>query len=103
MSAVTNNSRQVTELLMRDIRKKSDHRILFRRLGVCACDVTSDDGMYQLDLFTDYEKLDRENKLHAALLDVRTKYGANALVKGLNLLDGATTIERNRQIGGHKA
>ncbi len=101
--AVTNNARSVTELLMQDIRKKSDHRILFRRLGVCACNVTCDEGVYQMDLFTDYELLDKENKLHAALLDVRARYGANALVKGLNLLDGATTIERNRQIGGHKA
>ncbi len=102
-SAVTNNPRQITDLLMRDIRKKSDHRILFRRLGVCACDVTNDDGVYQLDLFTDYDRLDKEKRLHAALLDVRTRYGANALIKGLNLLEGATTIERNRQIGGHKA
>ena len=88
---------------MRDVIKKSDHRILFRRLGVCACDVRSDEGMYQMDLFTDYDALDKKKKLHAALLEVRTKYGANALLKGLNFKEGATTIERNKQIGGHRA
>lgn len=103
LSAVTNNSRLVTEAVMPDIIKKSDHRILFRRLGVCACDVKNDEGMYQMDLFTDYDALDKEKKLHAALLDVRTRYGANSLVKGLNLLEGATTISRNTQIGGHRA
>ncbi|SFG70446.1 DinB/UmuC family translesion DNA polymerase [Oribacterium sp. WCC10] len=99
----TNVSKLVTELIMQDVRKKSDHRILFRRLGVCACDVKNDGGMYQMDLFTDYEVLNKERQIHAALLDVRTKYGSNAMLKGMNLLDGATTIERNNQIGGHKA
>ncbi|MCR5330677.1 MAG: DNA methylase [Lachnospiraceae bacterium] len=103
LSAPTNISNLVTEPVMRDVIKKSDHRILFRRLGVCACDVRSDEGMYQMDLFTDYDALDKEKKLHAALLEVRTKYGANALLKGLNFMEGATTIERNRQIGGHRA
>ncbi len=103
LSSATNNSRIVTGFLMQDIKKKSDHRILFRRLGVCACDVETDDGMYQMDLFTDYDALNKEKQLHAALLDVRARYGGNALVRGLNLLDGATTIERNNQIGGHRA
>ncbi|SFG21978.1 Y-family DNA polymerase [Oribacterium sp. WCC10] len=103
LSTATNVSKLITEPIMQDVRKKSDHRILFRRLGVCACDVKSDSGMYQMDLFTDYETLNKERQIHAALLDVRTKYGANAMLKGLNLLDGATTIERNNQIGGHKA
>ena len=61
------------------------------------------EGIYQLDLFTDYEALSREKQLHAALLEVRTKYGANALLKGLNLLEGATTKMRNEQIGEHRA
>ncbi len=103
LSSATNNSRIVSGILMQDIKNKSDHRILFRRLGVCACDVETDSGMYQMDLFTDYDALNKEKQLHAALLDVRTRYGGNALVRGLNLLDGATTIERNNQIGGHRA
>ena len=101
--SATNISSQVSELIMQDVKKKSDHRLLFRRLGICACDVKSDDGMYQMDLFTDYDALNKERQLYAALLEVRTKYGANALLKGMNLMEGATTIERNQQIGGHRA
>ena len=103
LSAATNTATIITERIMQDVDKKSDHRILLRRLGVCACDVVSDDGMYQLDLFTDYDALNKEKLLHAALLEVRTKYGANALLKGINLLDVATAKMRNEQIGGHRA
>lgn len=99
----SNSAKVITEKIMQDVDKKSDHRILLRRLGVCACDVTSDEGMYQMDLFTDYDALNREKQLHAALLEVRTKYGANALLKGINLFDAATTKMRNEQIGGHRA
>ena len=103
LGAATNSAREVSPLILQDVKKKSDHRILFRRLGVCACDVTTDEGIYQMDLFTDYEAMDKEKKLQAALLEVRTRYGANALLKGMNLMEGATTIERNQQIGGHRA
>ncbi len=99
----TNTAKLVTERIMADVDRKSDHRILLRRLGVCACDVSCDEGMYQMDLFTDYELLDKEKKIHAALLEVRTRYGANAVLKGMNLLEGATTKMRNEQIGGHRA
>jgi len=68
----------------------------------------------QLDLFTDYEAqekakqaedaaLEKETRRQKALLNIRDKYGKNAVVRGLNLQDGATAIERNAQIGGHKA
>ena len=56
-----------------------------------------------MDLFTDYDALNKENQLHGALLTVRNRYGANAMLKGINFLDGATTRERNMQIGGHRA
>ena len=52
---------------------------------------------------TDEEKLERERKLQQAMIDVKNRYGKNAMVKGMNLQEGATTMERNRQIGGHKA
>ena len=64
---------------------------------------TSDDGIYQLDLFTDYEALKREKAIQGAMLEIRQRYGKNAVVKGLNMLEGATTMERNMQIGGHKS
>ena len=68
----------------------------------------------QLDFFTDYDKLEREQderrealekerRLQKAVLQLHKKYGKNAVVKGMDLLDGAMTIERNGQVGGHKA
>lgn len=68
----------------------------------------------QLDLFTDYEAerarraaedtaLERERRIQQAVLSIRRMYGKNAILKGRNLEDGATTMDRNRQIGGHKA
>ena len=98
----TNSSKLITDAIMQDVKKKCDHRILFRRLGICACNVQDDEGIYQLDLFTDYDALNKEKQIHAALLEVRTRYGANAILKGTNFLEGATTRERNEQIGGHK-
>lgn len=99
----TNSSKEVTEVLTADFDRKADHRLLYRKLGVCACNVYSDMGIYQLNLFTDYEKLEKERHIQKALSEIRLKYGANAILKGISFLDGATTKERNTQIGGHQA
>lgn len=99
----TSSPREVTRLLAADFDKKADHRLLYRRLGVCACEVMDDNGMYQLSLFTDHDREDKERRLHAAMLEIRARYGSNAVIKAINLLEGATTIERNTQIGGHRA
>lgn len=72
------------------------------------------DAYEQMDLFTDYESaareqeerdkaLDKERRLQEAMLAVKKKYGKNAMLKGMNLREGATARERNQQIGGHKA
>ena len=68
----------------------------------------------QMDLFTDYEALEKEKeaqkemlekekRMQQAILEIRQRYGKNAIIKGMNLEEGATALERNRQIGGHKA
>ena len=68
----------------------------------------------QLDLFTDYEAqrkkqeeeevaLDREKRMQEAMLSIKKKFGKNAVLKGMNLQEGATAKDRNKQIGGHKA
>ena len=49
------------------------------------------------------EEEERENRLQKAVLDIKDKYGKNAVLKGMNLQKGATTKERNLQIGGHKS
>lgn len=106
-----------TELFDRII----DRNLLVRRLNITANHVLfeadapkPDDGWEQLDLFTDVAareerrrreraELERERKIQRAMLDIKKKYGKNAILKGMNLEEGATAMERNRQIGGHKA
>lgn len=94
--------------------------LLVRRVTIAANHVVEDDTscdtqtFEQLDLFTDYEalekqrqeknaKLQREKQIQLAMLSIKKKYGKNAILKGINLEDGAMTKERNNQIGGHKA
>ena len=48
-------------------------------------------------------RMEKERKIQEAMLSVKKKYGKNAILKGMNLEEGAMTIERNNQIGGHKA
>ena len=64
----------------------------------------------QLSLFTDFEKeemekqkLEKERKMQEAMLSIKKRFGKNAVLKGMNLEEGATAKERNNQIGGHKA
>lgn len=68
----------------------------------------------QLDLFADAEKIqaeqvqetiseEKERSIQQAMLDIKKKFGKNAILKGMNLSEGATTIERNGQVGGHRA
>ena len=99
----TNSAKSVAEALAAQFDAKTGHELLYRRLGVCANDVTKDDGIYQFDLFTDYDALERESRIQGAMHEVRAKFGKNALFTGKNLRKGATTLERNLQIGGHRA
>lgn len=62
-----------------------------------------DETYQQYDLFCDPEELERERKMQKAMLDIKKKFGKNAVLKGMNLVEGATTMKRNGQIGGHKA
>ena len=99
----TNSKRLILERLVPSFEKQVDHRLLVRRLNISANEVEYDDGSCQMDLFTDFDALEKERKLQQAMLEVRRKFGMNAIVRGMNLLEGATTIQRNMQIGGHRA
>ena len=99
----TNALSMIAPAVLASFDAKTDHALLFRRLGICAADVRTDDSSFQLDLFTDCAALEKERRREAAILEVRKKYGANALLRGLNFQEGATAIERNTQIGGHRA
>ena len=78
-----------------------DHQLYVRRLGVAANDTHNE--CLQLDMFTDYEALENDEKVQRVILSIRRKYGSTARLKGMNYLDGATARERNTQIGGHRA
>ena len=97
-----------------------NRKLLVRRLSlsanriVSASSVSVGETYEQMDLFTDYEALqkereekerilEREQKMQKAVLEIQKKFGKNAILKGINLEEGATAVERNQQIGGHKA
>ena len=97
----TSSTREIMEALLYAFDSKVDHRLLIRRLGVVAGNLQ--EGGEQLDFFTDYAAREREARLQRTLLEVRRKYSTpKALIKGKNMLEGATAIERSQQIGGHK-
>ena len=99
----TNSVSTIAPRVLADFERKTDHRLLVRRLGVCADSVRRDDGFVQLNLFVDDQALEREKRLQGVLGQLRSKYGANAVFTAKNLLEGATQLERSRQIGGHRA
>lgn len=123
-SANLNRQTSSTQIIMDAVMDLYDRiinpNLLIRRVTIAAnhlvdeSQVKEAEQFEQLDLFTDYtalekerkeeeERLSRERRLQEAMLSVKKKFGKNAILKGMNLQEGATTIERNRQIGGHKA
>lgn len=92
-----------------------DENLLVRRINITANRVVNENEAQkeqyeQLDLFTDYEalkaeeeQLAKEKQIQQAVLGLKKRFGKNAVIKGMNLQEGATAIERNKQIGGHKA
>lgn len=103
MPMATNSAATVAPLILSAFDQKTDHRLLYRRLGIVAENVKQDGGFFQLNMFVDYEALTREKRLQGALGELRSKYGTNAIFTGKNLLEGATQLERNARIGGHRA
>jgi DNA polymerase V len=117
----TSSTRLILDAALELFDKITDPNLFIRRVNVTANHVISEsvlkqqnDKPQQLDLFTDYEaeakKLELEKKadskekdLQHVLLNIKNKFGKNAILKGANLQEGAMTIERNQQIGGHKA
>ena len=95
--------------------------LLVRRMSITAARVLrevdakkADRKDEQLSMFTDYEAearekeaeaaaLERERRMQETVIGIKKKYGKNAIMKGMNLQEGATAKDRNRQIGGHKA
>lgn len=74
---------------------------MIRRIQL-SCSVQPQSNEQQYQLFAEDEKLQRERTMQQAVLKIKQKYGKNALVRGMNLLEGSTARARNQQIGGHK-
>ena len=117
----TSSSRLIMERASELFDSHVNPDLLIRRLNLTTNHVVSeasvaaqDNAPQQLDLFTDYEalekqrqeeqaKLDKERRMQEAQLKIKQRFGKNAILRGLNFEEGATAKERNEQIGGHKA
>ncbi|MCH5156778.1 MAG: DNA methylase [Clostridiales bacterium] len=118
LKGYTSSTKQITQAVMELYDRIVDPKLLVRRMYVVAnhvldCGRVPHEQYIQMDIFTDYdraqkqkdketEQLQKEEALQETVLKVHKKYGKNALVKGMNLEEGATTMERNNQIGGHR-
>ena len=111
----TSSTKIITEKFMELFESIINKDLLTRRITVVAQDVVNEDDyknilVYeQMDMFIDYNALAKQRKkerqeksLQKAVLDIKSKYGKNAILKGMNFIEGGTTIERNGQIGGHR-
>ena len=115
----SSSSKVLREYIIKLFDRIINKDLYVRRVYVIAGNVKRKDSIKnekvyeQIDLFTDYESRDKENmeekislekdaNLQEVLLDIKNKYGKNSIVKGMNLEEGGTAIERNEQVGGHR-
>lgn len=116
----TSSTSAIAECMMQLYDRIIDPDLMVRRINICACNliyennIPDDDAPVQLELFVDYEEVERqkaekkhkeerERALQRATLQLQGRFGKNAVLRGMNLMEGGTTIERNGQIGGHRA
>ena len=116
----TSSTRQIIQAVTELFDRIVDEKLLVRRLSMAAAHVIpeaeaqNEPRFEQMNLFTDYAalqkeqekqeaELERERKMQKAVLEIKKKFGKNAVLKGMNLEEGATARDRNGQIGGHKA
>ena len=116
----TASTKLITEATLDLFDRITNKKLFVRRINISANHVIPENSVVtkkthdQLDLFTNYEELEKQEKqesialekeknLQKAILGIKKRYGKNAILKGTNFEEGATTIERNDTIGGHKA
>jgi DNA polymerase V len=116
----TSSTAAIADCMMQLYDRIINPDLMVRRINICACNliyennIPEDDGPVQLELFVDYEEVERqkaekkrkeerERALQRATLQLQGRFGKNAVLRGMNLMEGGTTIERNGQIGGHRA
>ena len=101
---LTRSTSAIMDEVLRVYDAEADPDLTVRAVFVTAAHVEPEDtGAVQLDMFTDTTKTEKEKKLQQTMLELRSRYGKNAILKGMNLKEGARMRERNEQIGGHKA
>ena len=98
----TSSQSVMADAVMKLFDRIVDPKLTVRRLNLVAADIV-DASHEQYDLFTDVQKQEKEKKRLKAEFLIKKRFGKNAIVKGMDLQEGATTIERNGQIGGHRA
>lgn len=102
LETTTNSYKILKEHFIKLFQKTTNIHEPIRRISISFGNVL--DEMYETyDLFTDYEELKKEKSLQLTLIDIKSKYGKNAILKGMNLVENATTIQRNKLVGGHNA
>ena len=103
----TSSTQLLTEAVAQLFDRIVDHSLLIRRMSVTANHTVDESQVQgvQLDLFeTDMQEDDaRERRRQEAIISIKNKFGRNAILRGTNFEEGATAIERNGQVGGHKA
>lgn len=111
----TASTKIITNAVMELYERIMNKELLTRRINITAADVVNEEDYKnikeyeQMDMFVDYNELEKqrvkektEKSLQKAVINIKSKYGKNAILKGMNFIEGGTTIERNGQIGGHK-
>ena len=102
LNSATSSSRRIIACTEQLFDRIVDRRTPVRRISLTFNHVM-DEAYRQYDLFTSPEELEKENRLQKAVIDIREKFGKNAVLRGMDLQEGATAMERNCQIGGHKS
>lgn len=119
LDGYTSSTKEIIKCAMELFDRIINGELLVRRINVVANHIIPEKDIpvpeaEQLDLFTDYNELEKQRKekednlkkeksMQKAVINIRNKFGKNAILKGMNLKEGATTRERNSQIGGHRA
>lgn len=102
LGMTSNSTKKIMTKIMELYDRIVSKDLMVRRVTLSANNLI-EEGYEQFDLFTDPIEQAKERKMQEAMLHIKKKFGKNAILKGMNLEEGATTKERNNQIGGHKA
>lgn len=102
LTSATDSLKILTSKLLEIYESHTFREIPIRRVAISFNNV-EDVAYEQYDIFSDPAELEKERKVQCAVLDIKRKYGKGSIIKGMNLLQEGTTMQRNHQIGGHKS